>query len=77
MFYLGQTIHRNDLDDLEKSSKNHGILVFSEFLFGSTNLARANRIAQDLPIHSDEDVPVILQLNIPTDFKYTSTSALR
>ena len=75
--YLGQTIHRNDLDDLEKSANNHGILAFSQFLFGSTDLSRAIRVAEALPIQSDGYVPVVLHVNIPADFKYANTSSLR
>ena len=75
--YLGQTIQPSDLDDLEKCSTNNGLLVFSQFLFGSTDLSRAIRIAKDLPILSDQYVPVILHLSIPADFKCANTSSLR
>jgi len=75
--YLGQTIHQNDLDDLQKSSTNNGLLVFSQFLFGSTDLTRAIQIAKELPNLSDEYVPVILHLNISSNLKCANTSSLR
>ena len=74
MVYLGQTIHRNDLNNLEKNTTNHGLLVFSQFLFGSTDLSRAIRIGQDLPIQFDGYIPVVVYLNIPVD---ANTSSLR
>ena len=56
---------------------NNGLLVFSQFLFGSTDLSQAIQIAQNLPCLSDEFMPVILHLNIPSNFKCANTSSLR
>jgi hypothetical protein len=39
--YLDQTINQNDLDELQKSSTNNGLLVFSQFLSASTDLSNA------------------------------------
>jgi tetratricopeptide (TPR) repeat protein len=75
--YLGQTIHQNDLDDLQKSSTNNGLLVFSQFLSGSTDLLHAIKIAKNLPRLSDEYIPVILHLNISSNLKCANTSSLR
>ena len=46
--YLGQAIDQNDLDDLQKNSMNNGLIVFSQFLFGSTDLSPAIQTAQNL-----------------------------
>jgi len=75
--YLGQTIHQHDLEDLQKHLANHGLLVFSQFLFGSTDLLRAIQIARNLPALSDEYIPVIIHLNISTNMKCANTSSLR
>jgi len=75
--YLGQTINQNDLDDLQKSSTNNGLLVFSQFLTGSTDLSNAIQIAKNLPRLSDDFVPVILHLNISSNIKCVNTSSLR
>ncbi|CAF1311995.1 unnamed protein product [Rotaria sordida] len=75
--YLGQTIHQNDLDDLQKSLINHGLLVFSQFLFGSTDLLKAVEIAKNLPNLTDEYIPVILHLNISSNMKCANRSSLR
>ncbi|CAF3533517.1 unnamed protein product [Rotaria sp. Silwood1] len=75
--YLGQTIHQNDLDDLQKSLTNHGLLVFSQFLFGSTDLSKAIQIAKNLPKLSDEYISVILHLNVPLNMKCANTCSLR
>lgn len=75
--YLGQTIHENDIDDLQKRLTNNGILVFSQFLTGSTDLSHAINTAKNLPRLSDEYVPIILHLNISSDIKCANTSSLR
>ena len=75
--YLGQTIHKNDLDDLQKNLTNNSLLVFSQFLFGSTDLSRSIQIAKNLPILSDEYIPVILHLHISENIKCANTSSLR
>ncbi|CAF1102255.1 unnamed protein product [Adineta steineri] len=75
--YLGQTIHQNDLEDLQKSSTNNGLLVFSQFLFASTDILKAIEIARKLPVLSDEYIPVILCLNITSNTKCANTSSLR
>ncbi|CAF2521622.1 unnamed protein product [Rotaria sp. Silwood2] len=75
--YLGQTIHQNDLEDLQKSLTNHGLLVFSQFLCGSTDLSKAIQIAKNLPNLSDEYIPVVLHLNILSNMKCANTSSLR
>ena len=75
--HLGQTISKNDLDDLQKSSTNNGLLVFSQFLFGSSDFSRAIQIAKKLPILSEEYIPVVLHLNISADIKCANTSSLR
>lgn len=75
--YLAQTINQNDLEDLQKSLTNHGLLVFSQFLFGSTDFSKAIEIAKNLPSLSEEYVPVVLHLNISSDMKCANTSSLR
>jgi tetratricopeptide (TPR) repeat protein len=75
--YLGQTVNQNDLEDLQKSSTNNGLLVFSQFLFGSSDLSKAIQIARKLPTLSEDYIPVILHLNISSDVKCANTSSLR
>jgi tetratricopeptide (TPR) repeat protein len=75
--YLGQTIHQNDLEDLQKSSTNNGLLVFSQFLSGATDLSNAIQTAKNLPCLSDGYVPVILHLDISSNTKCANTSSLR
>ena len=75
--YLGQTIHVNDLEDLQKNLTNNGLLVFSQFLFGSTDLSKSIQIARKLPCLSEEYIPVVLHLNISSDLKCANRSSLR
>ena len=75
--YLGQTIHQNDLEDLQKNLNNNGLLVFSQFLYGSTDLSRAIYIAKNLPSLSEEFVPVVLHLHISSNMQCANTSSLR
>ncbi|UJR29254.1 hypothetical protein I4U23_010468 [Adineta vaga] len=75
--YLGQTIHQNDLEDLQKNLSTIDLLVFSQFLFGTTDLSKAIQIARNLPTLSEEYIPVILRFNITSNTKYANTSSLR
>ncbi|CAF3415385.1 unnamed protein product [Rotaria socialis] len=75
--YLGQTIHQNDLEDLQKSLTNHGLLVFSQILFGSTDLSKAIQIAKNLPNLSEEYVPVVLHFDLSPNMKCANAYSLR
>lgn len=76
--YLGQTIHQKDLDDLQKqATNNHHLLVFNQFLFGATDLSNAIEIAKNLPCSTEEHLPVVLHLNIASNFKCANASSLR
>ncbi|CAF1625644.1 unnamed protein product, partial [Adineta ricciae] len=77
LVYLGQTIHQNDLEDLQKNSSTNDLLVFSQFLSGTTDLSKAIQTARNLPTLSEEYIPVILHFNLTSNTKYANTSSLR
>lgn len=75
--HLGQTIHRNDLEDLIKSLHSSSYLFFNQFLTGTFSLSKSIDVALDLPRPSEEFLPVILHLDLSTHLKYANTSSLR
>ena len=77
MIYLGQTIHSNDLEDLNKSLHSSSYLFFNQFLTGASNLSRSIEIAQNLPRPSEDFLPVILHLDISSNLQCANTSSLR
>lgn len=67
--YLGQTIQRTDLDDLEGNRLINDLLVFPQFLFASTDRERAIRIAQDLPLDNDDSIAIVIRIDLSEDCK--------
>ena len=75
--YLGQTIHENDLDDLQKSLSQATYLTFNQFLFGTTHLSQSLESARALPRASDEILPVVLHLDLSSHSHWANSSSLR
>jgi tetratricopeptide (TPR) repeat protein len=75
--YLGQTIQQYDLDDLEKDISNNDIIIFPQFLFGSTDKSRAIRVAREIPPINDRNIPLLLRVEIPEGIKYANLNSRR
>ncbi len=45
------------------------MLLFSQFLFGSTDQDRAIRIAKEIPVLEEDVIPLIIRIDISEDFK--------
>ncbi|CAF3079977.1 unnamed protein product [Rotaria sp. Silwood2] len=75
--YLGQTIQRNDLDDLKNNLLNNDLITFPQFLSGSTDQLRAIRVAKELPVQSEEYIPVIICIDIPANLKCANIRSRR
>lgn len=75
--YLGQTIQRADLDDLEINRLTNDILIFPQFLFASTDLQRAIQIARDLPLDNDESIPIVIRIDLSEDCKCANLHSTR
>ena len=67
--YLGQSISRENFDNLQNNISNNDLLTFPQFLFGSIDRARAIRIAKELPSLHINYMPLILYINIPENMK--------
>lgn len=75
--YLGQSILQNDLDDLQKNMLDKNLLIFPNFLFGSTDQSRAIRVAKQIPSLSEDYMPLIIRVDVPEGFKWANTSSRR
>jgi len=75
--FLGQTIQRQDLNDLEKNISNNDIIIFPQFLFGSTDESRATRIAKEIPALNEDVIPLIIQVEISDDMKCANLNSQR
>ena len=75
--YLGQTIQRNDLDDLQKTIAKNDTIIFPQFLFATTDQTRAIRIAKDIPHINENIVPVLVKIDIPDGFKCAHLNVTR
>lgn len=67
--YFGQTIQRDELDRLETDIQTNDIIVLPQYLLGTTDQEYATELAHQLPIHSDEFMPILVSLEIPEEFK--------
>ncbi|CAF1196544.1 unnamed protein product [Rotaria sordida] len=75
--YLGQTMQRDDLDNLQKNLLNDDLIVFPQFLFGSTDQLRAIRIAKEIPTLTEDYIPILIRIDIPAHFKCANISSRR
>ncbi|CAF1361256.1 unnamed protein product [Rotaria sordida] len=75
--YLGQTMQRDDLDNLQKNILNDDLIVFPQFLFGSTDQLRAIRIAKEIPTLTEDYIPILIRIDIPAYFKCANISSRR
>ena len=76
--YLGQTIQQTDFDDLQRGlATKSTFLLFSQFLFGSSDLSRAIRTATELPRLSADHISVVIHVDISAQMACANTSSLR
>lgn len=75
--YLGQTIQRHDLDELQANITNTDIIIFPQFLFGTTDQSRAIRIAKEIPPLNDDVIPLIIQVEISGDLRCANLNSHR
>jgi tetratricopeptide (TPR) repeat protein len=75
--FLGQTIQRQDLNDLQINISNNDIIIFPQFLFGSTDQSRAIRIAKEIPALNEDVIPLLIQVEISEDMKCANLNSQR